>query len=164
MDPGKLLTFLKEHRMRVPPELAPQDTYRILIVDDDETIRDLLARWLRESDLRCVTETAKNGVLGCMKIPIFKPHLIVLDVIMPELDGVEMCRSVKSSDAFKDTKVFLITGYPEDERLQKAMLAGADGWMTKPVTVKPFIQKVAEMLGLNGRTEFAATDALPTSQ
>ena len=85
-----------------------------------------------------------------MKIPIFKPHLIVLDVVMPELDGVEMCRSVKSSDAFRDTKVLLISGYPEDERLQKALLAGADDWIAKPVTARPFIEKVAAMLGVHG--------------
>jgi len=155
IDPQRLLAFLREHRMRVPPELAPGDTHRILIVDDEETIRELLTQVLKESDIPCVAESAKNGVIGCMKIPIFKPHLITLDIVMPELDGVEMCRSVKSSDEFADTKVLIVTGYADDERLQRALAAGADDWLAKPVNISVFIKKVAELLGIERSADAA---------
>ena len=149
VDPQELLSFLREHNMRVPPELSPEEGYRILIVDDDERIRDLFVQILTESDIPCVVETAKNGVVGCMKIPIFKPHLVTLDIVMPELDGVEMCRSVKATDKFGDIKVLLVTGFPDDERLQAALDAGADDWLAKPVDVRLLIEKVSTLLGIS---------------
>ena len=149
VDPADLLTFLKENNMRVPPELSPEDKeFRILIVDDDESIHGVLKAMLLESRIPCKVDVALNGVIGCMKIPIFAPHLIVLDLVMPELDGVEMCRSVKGSQEFGDTKVLLITGYADDERLREAIDAGADDWIAKPVKTDQFMAKVAKVLGL----------------
>ena len=77
-----MLDFLKADGMHVPPEAL--DTYRILIVEDEESVRDALGRALRDSGIPCEIETAEDGVVGCMKIPTFRPHLIVLDAILPE--------------------------------------------------------------------------------
>jgi len=108
----------------------------------------VLTSMLNESGLPCKVDSAKNGVIGCMKIPIFKPHLLVLDIVMPELDGVEMCRSVKNSQEFLDTKVLLITGHTEDGRLEQALEAGADDWIAKPVKYDKFMTKVCGVLGI----------------
>ena len=114
IDPEHLLGFLHAHGMRVPPELESLDVHRVLIVEDEAFVCEVLERMLRESGLPCEVEGAENGVIGCMKIPTFRPHLIVLDVIMPELDGGELCHVVRASKEFSGTKLLLVTGYPDD--------------------------------------------------
>ena len=131
--------------MDSPRQLA--GTYRILIVDDEEGVRDVLGRVLRESGVPCEIETAENGVTGCMRIPVFRPHLIVLDAILPELDGAELCHVVRVSSEFAHTRLLLVTGNPDDPRVQSALDAGADDWIAKPVDLEQFVAKVAGLLG-----------------
>ena len=152
IDPEQLLEFLQKHGMRIPLELASANGHRILVVEDDESVRDLLIRFLNDSDIPCTVESAGNGVIGCLKIPTFKPDLVVLDLVMPELDGVEMCRTVKGSEEFAGIKVLVITGQPDDEQLHHAMSAGADGWIARPVVMQDFIRKVEETIGLSSAT------------
>jgi excisionase family DNA binding protein len=146
--PEELLRFLRQHGMHVPPELAPAGPYRVLIVDDEAVVRDVLRRMLWESPLDCTVEMAENGVVGCMKLPVCRPHLVVLDIVMPEIDGVELCRTIKASEELAGTKVLLITGYQSDDRLARGLEAGADGWLAKPILLEPFLTQVAELLGL----------------
>ncbi|MFP4057641.1 MAG: response regulator [Candidatus Brocadiia bacterium] len=152
VHPEQLLRFLLEHGMHVPSELRPAGRHRVLIVDDEEIVRDVLVRMLRASGLECAVETAENGVVGCMKLPVFKPDLVVLDVVMPDVNGAELCRTLKATDTLPATKVLVVTGYPHDARLEEAIEAGADGWLAKPVEFRPFVAKVAEMLGADGPT------------
>lgn len=120
--------------------------YRILIVDDEPMVRDALARIFRDSNLDCELDTAHNGVAAAIKIRSFRPHLLVLDIVMPELDGAELCHVIRSSDEAADAKVLLLTGYPDDIRLQSALLAGADAWLAKPSSPEAVLGKARELL------------------
>ena len=148
IDPAEFLECLKAHGMRVPPELEADGVRRVLIVEDEEQVREALRVMLARSGLNLVVEAADSGVAGCMRIPVFRPHLVVLDLVIPLLDGVELCRWLKASPEFGDTKVLLTTGYPDDERFRAAQEAGVDDWMFKPVRVAPFVSKVAALLGI----------------
>jgi excisionase family DNA binding protein len=148
IDPTELERFLKEHGMQAPPELTAHMQNRILIVDDDPGVRTALEEMLRRSGLACRVETAENGVAACIRIPQFRPHLIVLDLVMPELSGVDLCRAVRSYAEFKRTKLLVITGQPDSARLQEALDSGADGWLSKPVAFADFIARIRAALGL----------------
>jgi len=162
VDPGNLLCFLKAHKMRIPSELAPQsDGYRILIVDHNNTLGDILRNALTESRIPCAVDVARNGVIGCMKIPTFKPDLILLDITMRELDCVEMCRAVKGSQELAHTRVLLVTGHDDNGRRNEALKAGADDWIAKPLSASRLLAKVAETLGIENSAESApAGDSL----
>lgn len=148
VDPHELERFLREHEMEVPPELAERTQSRILIVDDDPDVSRILAQMLQRSGLACQVETAAGGVGACARVPQFRPDLIVLDLIMPELDGAELCRAVRSCAEFKNTRFLVVTGAPNHPRLKDALDAGADGWMAKPVAYADFIARVREVLRL----------------
>jgi len=152
IDPEQLLEFLQKHGMRIPREMASVNGYRVLVIEDDKSVRDLLIQHLNDSDIPCTIESASNGVIGCMKIPTFKPELVVLDLTIPELDGVEMCRTVKGSDEFAGVKVLVMLEHPDDEQIDHAMSADADGWIAKPVVMQDFILKVEETIGLSSAT------------
>lgn len=132
---------------------SPSAAPRVLIVEDDRAVRDVLARILTVSGLGVEVETAESGVEGCVKIPVFEPQLIVLDIEMPVFDGVELCRWVKEAQELKETKLLLLASDPHDERLRVAMLAGADEWMIKPVRVMPFLSTVTQLLGMEAPIE-----------
>lgn len=121
---------------------------RILIVDDQRAVRGFLSDALRASDLECEVQAAENGVVACMRLPRFRPDLVVLDVVMPELSGAEVCWAIKTSPSLARTKVLLMTGSPDDPRFEAALAAGADAWLVKPFGAGAFLAKVAELLGL----------------
>ncbi len=166
--PDELLTFLKQHGMHVPSELRTRSKERVLIVEDDRAVREVLGRILTVSGLNLKVESADGGIEGCVKLSSFKPHLIVLDTELPNFDGVELCRWVKESDTFADTAVLLLASDPNNEGLRLAMLAGADEWMIKPVRVMPFLNQVTHLLELDlpqaGPALREATAALTAGQ
>jgi two-component system, OmpR family, phosphate regulon response regulator PhoB len=128
---------------------TPGASPRVLIVDDQEFIRDMLHQALHDSGLGCEVALAENGVVGCMALSSFRPDLVVLDIVMPELSGADVCWAIKSSPAFARTKVLLITGSPGDPRLTAALAAGADGWMAKPFSISAFVARISELLRRN---------------
>jgi CheY-like chemotaxis protein len=130
-------------------EMSSSTPLRILVIDDQKVIRTLLARTLSKSAIPCEVELAENGVDGCMAIARFRPHLVILDVVMPELSGEAICWAIKTSVIHASTKVLLITGKPDDPQLEAALAAGADAWLAKPFSPDELLDKVAELLGLD---------------
>ena len=164
IDPRELERFLREHEMEVPAELAERTRSRILIVDDEPAVSRMLAQMLQRSGLACQTETAAGGLGACALVPQFRPDLIVLDLLMPELDGAELCRAVRSCAEFKGTKFLVVTGAPDHPRLKDALDAGADGWMAKPVEYAGFIARVRGILGLLPVPMLRTMDTSPLPQ
>lgn len=133
--------------MRLPSEVEQAEPCRILIVDDDRLVRAVLARMLEHSELDCEVVVAEDGIDACVLSDLFRPHLIVLDVVMPQLGGAELCRAFRNSEKFAETRVLLISGYGiDDPRVQDAMALGAMGFITKPVSQKELVAKVSALL------------------
>ena len=121
------------------------DPYRVLIVDDEEKIRELYLQLLIRSGLDCVVDEAEDGLAAQAKVPVFRPHLIILDIVMPKLNGAQLCRWVRAS-GFADTKVLVTTANPSNGLFEQALEAGADDWLPKPMRIGEFIGKVSQML------------------
>jgi len=129
-----------------PEPLLPQPRRRVLVVDDDDGVRGLIVQLLDRPGLPCVVRTASDGMVGGNQIPVFEPHLIILDVDMPVVDGGQLCQWVKANGRFPNTKILMITARQQDEQLDIALQAGADGWLSKPFVVEDFVFKVADLL------------------
>jgi CheY-like chemotaxis protein len=135
------------HRpVRMLGPLLYQPRRRVLVVDDDEGVRELIVQLLDRTGLPCVVRTASDGMAGGNEIRVFRPHLIILDVDMPVVHGGELCQWVKADGRFPNTRVLMMTGDRRDERLEMALQAGADGWLPKPFTIVDFVSKVADLL------------------
>ena len=133
---------------RKAPVTGSREKNRILVVDDEESVRRLLIRILEESDIECLVEEASDGAIGCVKLGIFRPQLLIVDLRMPGLDGEYLCKYLKREPEFADVKIIVVTGHPEDEAVARIMDAGANAWMAKPVDIGLFLRNVKECLGL----------------
>ncbi|MCK5509550.1 MAG: response regulator [Desulfobacterales bacterium] len=119
---------------------------RILVVDDDATIRDVLLQFLTESGY--LVTVAVDGFDTGIKVSEFKPELILMDLIMPGMDGVEACRRIKDNPGTSGIRVLMITGFDTPENREKAKQAGADGYLVKPIGRNVLLEKVKDLLSI----------------
>lgn len=146
--PADLLEFLKVHGMHIPSELQREAANRILIVDDEDVVRRTFRTMLEQSPINVQVEEASSGTEGCVKVASFRPHLLVLDVRMPGMDGEALCRYLRGEEEFADVKILVVTAFAEDETISRMMEAGADSWLPKPALRKDFLRAVGDLLEL----------------
>ena len=107
------------------------ETARILIVDDDPATRKLLSELLTRHGYQ--TKIASDGFEAGAKVMEFKPGLMILDLIMPGIDGFEVCRKIKGNPETMHIKILAVSGYDTDENRDRIMEAGADYYLPKPI-------------------------------
>ena len=122
---------------------------KILIVDDEAHIRMLIEQTLEELEDEGVEFlTAENGEIALEIIQKEKPKLVFLDVMMPKMNGMEVCRRVKKELQLNDVFIVLLTAKGQELDRQKGQEVGADVYMTKPFDPEIILSKVKEVLGL----------------
>ncbi len=124
---------------------------KILIIDDDEDIRDLLSYNLKKEGFQ--VESAQNGLEGIKTASSFDPDLILLDVMMPEMDGIEVCENLRANQQFKNTYICFLTARNEDYSQIAGLEAGADDYISKPIKPKVLISKINAFLRRGKTTE-----------
>jgi CheY-like chemotaxis protein len=117
---------------------------RILIADDNEPNRELLEAYLAE--IPCETEFAIDGQDTLAKIASFKPDLVLLDVMMPKLSGFEVCQKLKADPATRKVMVLMVTALNESGDIERAVKAGTDDFLSKPVNRVELLIRVERML------------------
>ena len=118
--------------------------YRILLVDDEQDILDLLQYNLEKEGFQVIT--AHNGSDAVSKLPEFKPHLILMDVMMPEMDGMEACREIRELPDGKSTIIAFLTARSEDYSQMAGFEAGGDDYIAKPIKPRILVSKVKAWL------------------
>ena len=117
----------------------------ILIVDDDPMILKVLSKALSEHKYR--TEIALDGFEAGVKLMQFMPDLIILDLIMPKIDGFEVCEQMKNDPMTSHIKILVLTGYDTEENRKQIMKSGADDFVVKPVEMDTLLQHIKGLLG-----------------
>jgi two-component system alkaline phosphatase synthesis response regulator PhoP len=123
--------------------MKKKDT-RILLVDDEPDILEILSYNLSAEGYQVFT--AGNGVEGIAKAKKKQPHLIILDVMMPEMDGIEACETIRHTKGLENTIITFLTARGEDYSQVAGFDAGADDYITKPIKPKVFVSKVKALL------------------
>lgn len=121
-----------------------EGSYKILIVDDEPDILDFMRYNLEKEGYQ--TETAENGKVALKKARSFKPHVVLLDIMMPELDGIETCRELRADDEFKNTIIAFLTARSEDYSQIAGFDVGADDYITKPIKPRVLISRIKALL------------------
>ena len=117
---------------------------KILLVDDEPDILEIVGYNLSNEGYQVIT--AENGLEGVKKAKKERPHLIILDVMMPEMDGIEACEIIRKNPDLKDTLITFLTARGEDYSQVAGFDAGADDYITKPIKPKVLVSKVKALL------------------
>jgi signal transduction histidine kinase len=129
------------------PTLLKREAIKILIVDDDQAIREMLIEALTlNRDRPYVIEEASNGIEATIKLGTYRPDLLILDIFMPEMDGLEVCRIIKNEPELSEMKVIVSTGYPDHTKLNEMAKLGFTNVISKPFDLMEFVKKVEDIL------------------
>jgi signal transduction histidine kinase/ActR/RegA family two-component response regulator len=129
------------------PTLLKRKVAKILIVDDDQTIRQMLTEALTlDQQKSYLIEEAANGIEASIKLGTYRPDLLILDLFMPEMDGLEVCRIIRNEPELSDMKVIISTGYPEHAKLNEMARLGFTNVILKPFNLPEFVTKVESIL------------------
>ena len=128
------------------PSVLKGQAAKILVVDDDNAIRQILIEALT-MDHQYLVEEASNGIEASIKLGTYRPDLLILDIFMPEMDGLEVCRIISSEPELSEMKVIVTTGYPEHPKLDEIIALGYNNIFSKPFDLLNFIQAIDKILG-----------------
>lgn len=123
--------------------MNPEDT-KILLVDDEPDILEIISYSLKNAGYNVYT--AKNGIEAIKQTEKIEPHLIILDVMMPEMDGIEACEIIRNTQKIKHTLIAFLSARGEDYSQIAGFNAGADDYITKPIKPKILLSKVKSLL------------------
>ena len=136
-----LLAFLHKHQIPTPASLI-DGAFSVLIVDDEEEIVGMLRTYFQREGGYEVSSTS-DGITALIEVGRIKPDLLILDIMIPGVDGIEVCRRIKGNSANK-TAIIAISGVDANEK--KILQAGADAFMSKPVDLEKLHVEACRLL------------------
>ncbi len=139
----QLFAFMKDNG--IPTEALESGKRKVLIVDDDEELVELM-RDAFDQDGRFDIRTANNGFDAGMLVKEFRPDLVVLDVMLPDINGREVCVRVRSDKTLDEVKIICISGMIENDKVADLREAGANDFLQKPFTVDKLLDRACELL------------------
>lgn len=141
----ELLRFMRDND--IPLDLLNEGHKRILVVDDDDQIIELFVDVLSD-DARYVVKTAKTGYEAGLLTESFKPHLIILDYMLPDINGNIVCQKVRENSELKDTRIIIVSGVINQEEIDVLLNSGADDFVKKPFNIDNLVTRIGELLEL----------------
>ncbi len=138
-----LYRFMKENG--IPTDALESGRRKALVVDDDEELVELIKDVL-ETDGRFEVRTANNGFDAGMMVREYHPDVMVLDVMLPDINGREVCQRVRMDTTLDDCKIICISGMVEQDKIDELRLSGADEFIQKPFEVEKLIDRICRLL------------------
>ena len=143
--PSSLRDFLEAQGIPIPPEITAGT--QVLVVEDDPLVAAALVSHLEEGDGELEVSSIGDGISALIQIGNRKPRLILLDIIMPGMDGLEVCRRIRQNEDLKDVQVVFVTGYADLDRKEICRETGAVDVIFKPVSGENLRRVVDRVLG-----------------
>ena len=144
-----LYKFMKDNG--IPTDALESGKRKALIVDDDEELVELIVDAL-EADGRFETRVANNGFDAGMMVKEYHPDIIVLDVMLPDINGKEVCQRVRTDSTLDDVRIICISGMVEQDKIQDLKESGADQFLQKPFEVDQLIERICRLLDIEQLT------------
>lgn len=140
-----LIDFMRKNEIPVPDDefIARK---RVLIVDDDDMVREGVANFLRMNSSDLEVATAGDGYDAGIMVSQFRPDIILLDLMMPRMDGFAVCDRLKKSPMTKNIRIIVMTGFGNEENTKRAYECGADVVLFKPVEMEDLYEHIREFM------------------
>jgi len=145
----ELMRFMRTNE--IPLEILESSLKRVLVVDDDPQIASLMNDVFGD-DGRFEVRVVHTGYDAGLETERFKPHLIVLDYMLPDINGNIVCERVRSSEVHQDTRILCVSGVIEADEVEGLMDSGADDFMKKPFDLRELISRVESLLDMTHRS------------
>jgi excisionase family DNA binding protein len=142
---AELYAFMRDNS--IPTDALESGKRKILVVDDDQELVDLIVDVL-EKDGRFETRNVNNGFDAGMMVKEYHPDLLVLDVMLPDINGREVCQRVRSDKTMDDVKIICISGMIENDKIEDLKAAGANDFLHKPFEVETLIDRISAQLDI----------------
>ena len=139
----QLFMFMRDNN--IPTDALETGKRKVLVVDDDPDLVELIVSVL-EDDGRFETRVANNGFEAGMMVKEYRPDLIVLDVMLPDINGKEVCVRVRGDGSLENVKIICISGMVEREKVRELKEAGADDFLQKPFETDVLINRMCRLL------------------
>ena len=146
IERGAFKAFLRENDLPVDPSFFARPVKRVLIIDDEPTIVEVVVRAVQQLEESIEGATAADGFEASLQIATFKPDVLILDLMMPHIDGFEVCRSVRRNPSTAHIKILIITAFGIHENIERALALGADDFVHKPLNIPALLDKVEQLL------------------
>ncbi len=140
---GDLVAFLNEHKMPVPVSLTQASRRRLLIVDDDQRQLENVQRALKPYGERIELAMANNGVEALVQVGSFKPHLIMLNAVLPNMDGLEVCRRLKGNSETQAIQILITSADATPDLERRATEAGASRCLRTPIDTQALLHELS---------------------
>jgi two-component system, OmpR family, response regulator RpaA len=140
-----LYRFMKENG--IPTDALESGRRRVLIVDDDQAVVDLISEVLA-GDARFETKVVNNGFGAGILAKEYHPDLIILDVMLPDINGQQVCELLRKDATMSDIKIICISGMIEEDKIQELRESGADDFLHKPLDIDELMRRVCRLLDM----------------
>ena len=140
-----LVAFMRDNG--IPPDALESGKSKILVVDDDPEIVELFVDVL-ERDGRFEVKTASTGYDAGMLTQEFNPDLIILDYMLPDVNGNVVCQTIRAKPEFEHTKIIIVSGVVNQEEIDELLKSGADEFVKKPFNIEKLLARIGELLTL----------------
>ncbi|MBQ7813064.1 MAG: response regulator [Thermoguttaceae bacterium] len=138
-----LYAFMKENN--IPTDALESGKRKVLVVDDDRDLVELLVDVL-ERDGRFETRAVNNGFEAGMTVKDYRPDLIILDVMLPDINGKDVCVRVRNDKSLEAVKIICVSGMVEEDKIEELHRAGADEFLAKPFETERLIERICALL------------------
>ena len=140
-----LIAFMKDNN--IPPDALDTGKQKVLVVDDDPEIVELFVDVL-ERDGRFEVKTASTGYDAGMLTQEFMPDLLILDYMLPDINGNVVCQTVRKNPNFEHMKIIIVSGVVNQDEINDLLKAGADEFVKKPFNIEKLIDRIGELLAV----------------
>lgn len=140
-----LIKFMRDNE--IPTEILESGPKRVLVVDDDVQILDMFKDLLARED-SIEVKTASTGYDAGLMTESFRPHLIILDYMLPDINGNVVCKRLREREEFKDTRIMFVSGVVDAREMDQLRQAGADDFIRKPFDVSQLMGRVKQLLAV----------------
>ena len=149
IEKADLVAFMTKQGIPIPEDAPVEERIRILVVDDDPIIVETIVQSLEEDEHDYEVISASDGFEAGLQVNHFKPHLLILDIMMPDINGYGVCKKIKGDEETKDIKIIVLSAYLDEEKFKKMKEYGADACFSKPLPLPQLKKEVAQLLGFS---------------
>lgn len=140
-----LIQFMKDNG--IPPDALETGKTKVLVVDDDPEIVELFVDVL-ERDGRFEVKTANTGYTAGLMTQEFMPDVIILDYMLPDVNGNVVCRTIRERPEFENIKIIIVSGVVNQDEINDLLKSGADEFMKKPFNIDRLVERIGQLVGV----------------